>query len=81
MVVDNSELGKPYKQWLTCIGLYHKKKVATIEDTILLVIRDRSKRLWLLVASNAKSSVCSKMVGGNVKIANSSKVSSDVVMC
>ena len=47
-VVDNSELGKPYKRRPTCIGLYCKKKVATIGDTILLAIRGQKQKALVI---------------------------------
>lgn len=47
-VVDNSELGKPYKRRPTCIGLYRKKKVATVGDTILLAIRGQKQKALIV---------------------------------
>ena len=43
-VVDNSALGKPYKRRPTCIGLYRKKKVATIGDTVLLAVQGQKQK-------------------------------------
>ncbi|XP_065904248.1 large ribosomal subunit protein uL14m-like isoform X2 [Dysidea avara] len=43
-VVDNSVLGKPHRRRPTCIGLYRKKKVATIGDTILLAVQGQKQK-------------------------------------